>query len=171
MGFERPPHPKRNRIGRRLVAFAIILVLCPLSRLLASDPVVVYRFDPDSIQDVTGTIAVIHEAHWYGAERPNWVVEIQVESDEILFVDLGPEDLHRNGPIEGSTLQATGSRIEAEGQHILLATKVKIDDHRRVTIRNGKGVPVWVQKGMHRSGQGHQFRRPMNRSKRMRRMH
>lgn len=151
----------------------LCLCLCQLWGLCAiafSDPVAIYRFDPDNTQQIQGTIQTVRQANWYGEDHPNWIAEVVLPSSDIITVDLGPEGMYDQKPAQGNQIKATGSRVVAEHQTLLLSTSVQIEGNAPITIRNDQGIPVWLEKTSIQA-QRNKFHRRMNRGKRMRRRH
>lgn len=107
-------------------------------------------YQPETEATLEGTVAAVQELGW----GPWTGTHVQLDStDGTVWVHLGPSQFLSSQKLQlkkGNRLTVTGSRVEMDGQDVIIARQVQ-SGGTSVTLRNEQGVPVW-------SGGGRRYR-------------
>jgi len=106
-------------------------------------------YDQSTVTTISGTIQSVDTLT---GRRGNFhLISMNVKSDSgVVEVSIGPSfylDQQNIAFNTGDTVQVTGSKMQFNGNDVILAAKV-IDGSKTITLRDEDGRPVWSRGGM-----------------------
>jgi sporulation protein YlmC with PRC-barrel domain len=104
-------------------------------------------YDPKTVETIRGTIVDYDQFKTRPDGAPGQLVKVRTEDNKEYVVHLGPVWFIQEHDLrweKGKEIRVTGSKVNYEGQPVIMASEIKHAD-RTVTIRNEKGEPRWVR--------------------------
>jgi sporulation protein YlmC with PRC-barrel domain len=103
------------------------------------------RFDPSKVITIEGTIERVSSFEPESGAAPGVQLNVKTDDGKTMIVHTGPKqhiDQQELKFDQGKKVKITGSKVQLDGQTVILATKVTADD-KSVDLRDVQGKPRW----------------------------
>ena len=102
-------------------------------------------YDPKTVETIRGTIVDYDQFKTRPDGAPGQLIKVRTDDGKEHVVHLGPVWFVLEKDVrweKGKEIRVTGSRVQYEGQPVIMASEIKHAD-KTLVIRNDKGVPRW----------------------------